>query len=325
MGTFLRMTITPPQSFSSPSPEDADFGRGAAYVEGEIVPVLDARIPLLDTGFTRSDATYDVVAVWNGKFFRLDDHLERFERSCRELRLTPPLGRGEIRDLLSELVRRASLRESYVEVICTRGVDTAGVRDPRQFENRFYAFAVPYVWLLAREDHETGMHAVITRTVRRISSQAVDPTVKNFHWGDLTRGLYEAFDRDARYPILLDAEGNVTEGAGYNVFALVDGVLLTPEAGTLEGITRRTVLELADEQGVPAEAIPIPERIFRQATELFATSTAGGVMPITRLDGEPVGHGAIGRVTRRLLDRYWEIHDDPRYATPVEYGTPAAP
>jgi hypothetical protein len=188
MGTFLRMTITPPQSFSSPSPEDADFGRGAAYVEGEIVPVLDARIPLLDTGFTRSDATYDVVAVWNGKFFRLDDHLERFERSCRELRLTPPLGRGEIRDLLSELVRRAGLRESYVEVICTRGVDTAGVRDPREFQNRFYAFAVPYVWLLAREDHETGMHAVITRTVRRISSQAVDPTVKNFHWGDLTRG-----------------------------------------------------------------------------------------------------------------------------------------
>jgi branched-chain amino acid aminotransferase len=319
------MTITPAQSFSSPSPEDADYSRGAAYVEGEIVPVLEARIPLLDTGFTRSDVTYDVVAVWNGKFFRLDDHLDRFERSCGELRLTLPLGRGEMRELLSELVRRAGLRESYVEVICTRGVDTAGVRDPRRFDNRFYAFAVPYVWLLAREEHETGMDAVITRTVRRISSEAVDPTVKNFHWGDLTRGLYEAFDRDARYPILLDAAGNVTEGAGYNVFALVDGVLLTPEAGTLEGITRRTVLELADQQGVRAEAVPVPERIFRQATELFATSTAGGVMPITHLDGEPVGSGAVGPVTRRLRDRYWEIHDDPRYATPVDYGRPAAP
>jgi branched-chain amino acid aminotransferase len=312
------MTITPAQSVSSPGSEHADFSRGAAYVEGEIVPVLEARIPLLDTGFTKSDVTYDVVAVWNGKFFRLDDHLDRFERSCRELRLTLPLGRDELRELLSQLVRRAGLRESYVEVICTRGVDTAGVRDPRRFENRFYAFAVPYVWLLAREDHETGMHAVIARTVRRISSEAVDPTVKNFHWGDLTRGLYEAFDRDARYPILLDAGGNVTEGAGYNVFALVDGVLLTPDSGTLEGITRRTVLELADEQGVRAEAIPIPERIFRQATELFATSTAGGVMPITHLDGEPVGDGAVGPVTRRLRDRYWEIHDDARYATPVD-------
>jgi branched-chain amino acid aminotransferase len=317
------MTTTPAQTQTQPSPtaEHAGFSRGAAFVEGEIVPVLEARIPLLDTGFTKSDVTYDVVAVWNGKFFRLDDHLDRFERSCRELRLTLPLGRGEMREVLSELVRRAGLRESYVEVICTRGVDTAGVRDPRRFENRFYAFAIPYVWLLARDEHETGMHAVITRTVRRISSQAVDPTVKNFHWGDLTRGLYEAFDRDARYPILLDAAGNVTEGAGYNVFGLVDGVLLTPDSGTLEGITRRTVLELAGEQGIRAEAIPIPERVFRQATELFATSTAGGVMPITHLDGAPVGSGGVGPVTRSLRDRYWEIHDDPRYATPVDYGT----
>jgi branched-chain amino acid aminotransferase len=300
------------------------FSRGAAFVEGEVVPVLEARIPLLDTGFTKSDVTYDVVAVWNGKFFRLDDHLDRFERSCGELRLTLPLGRDEMRDVLSELVRRADLREAYVEVICTRGVDTAGVRDPRRFENRFYAFAVPYVWILAREEHESGMHAVITRTVQRISSQAVDPTVKNFHWGDLTRGLFEAYDRDARYPILLDAGGNVTEGAGYNVFALVDGTLLTPDSGTLEGITRRTVLELAAEQGLHAEAIPIPEAVFRGATELFATSTAGGVMPITRLDGEPVGDGGAGRVTRRLRDRYWEIHDDPRYTTAVEYdATPA--
>jgi branched-chain amino acid aminotransferase len=300
------------------------FSRGAAFVEGEVVPVLEARIPLLDTGFTKSDVTYDVVAVWNGGFFRLDDHLDRFERSCRALRLTLPLGRDELRDVLCELVRRADLREAYVEVICTRGVDTDGVRDPRRFENRFYAFAVPYVWLLPREEHESGMHAVVTRTVQRISSRAVDPTVKNFHWGDLTRGLYEAYDRDARYPILLDGEGNVTEGAGYNVFALVDGTLLTPDSGTLEGITRRTVLELAAEQGLAAETIPIPERVFRSATELFATSTAGGVMPITRLDGEPVGDGGVGSVTRRLRDRYWEIHDDPRYATAVDYSEAAA-
>jgi branched-chain amino acid aminotransferase len=295
-----------------------DYSRGAAFVDGELVPVHEARIPLLDTGFTRSDVTYDVVAVWNGSFFRLDDHLDRFERSCAALRLTLPLSRDEIREALFALVRRAGLRESYVEVICTRGVDTAGVRDPRRFENRFYAFAVPYVWLLRPEEHETGMHAVIARTVQRISTRAVDPTVKNFHWGDLTRGLYEAYDRDARYPILLDADGNVTEGAGYNVFAVIDGRLVTPASGTLEGITRRTILELAAEAGIVAGAADIPEAVFRRASELFATSTAGGVLPITVLDGAPVGDGGVGPLTRRLRDRYWEIHDDPRYATAVD-------
>jgi branched-chain amino acid aminotransferase len=167
----------------------ADYRGGAAFVDGAFVPAADARIPLLDTGFTRSDATYDVVGVWGGGFFRLEDHLDRFERGCRELRLTLPLSRDQIREVLLELVRRAGLRDAYVEMICTRGVDTEGVRDPRRFVNRFYAFAIPFVWLLPPEQRESGMRAVITRTVQRISPGAVDPTVKNCHLGDLTRGL----------------------------------------------------------------------------------------------------------------------------------------
>jgi branched-chain amino acid aminotransferase len=206
-----------------------------------------------------------------------------------------------------------------VETICTRGI-AGPVRDPRTFQNRFYAYAIPYVWLLKPEEAETGMDAIIARTVERISTRSVDPTVKNFHWGDLTKGLYEAYDRGARYPIRLDAERRVTEGAGYNVFALVDGRLLTPVSGTLQGITRKTVMELASEQGLEVEAKEISEEEFRRGTELFATTTAGGVMPITSLDGEPVGDGRVGQVTRRLRDAYWAAHEDPRYITPVDYG-----
>ena len=172
-------------------------------------------------------------------------------------------------------MRTAGLRDSDAETICTCGVSRKGVRDPRTFENRFYAYAVPFVWLLPEADAETGMDAVIARTVQRIPTTSVDPTVKNFHWADLTRGLYEAYDRGARYPILLDADGHVTEGAGYNVFALVDGRLLTPASGTLEGITRRTVMELAEREGIPAELVALPEATFRQGAELFATTTAG--------------------------------------------------
>jgi branched-chain amino acid aminotransferase len=300
----------------------AALARGAAFVDGAVVAIDEARIPITDTGFLRSDLTYDVVAVWRGSFFRLDDHLDRFAAGCRKLRLEPPYDRAEIAGILVDLVQRSGLRDAYVEMICTRGVASGGVRDPRRFENRLYAFAVPYVWLLAPEEQDTGMDAVIARDVERIAPRAVDPTVKNFHWGDLTRGLYEAYDRGARFPILLDAAGAVTEGAGYNVFAVVDGGVLTPDAGALEGITRRTILELAAAHGIAAEARRVPEQLLRRGEELFATSTAGGVMPITSLDGEPVGRGGLGPVTRRLRELYWAAHEDPRYLTPVHPPAP---
>jgi branched-chain amino acid aminotransferase len=301
-------------------PLKTSFDRGAAFVEGQYVPITEAKISILDTGFSRSDVTYDVVAVWNGAFFRLDDHLERFERNCAALRMRLPLNRVEVAEVLTDLVRLSGLRSSY-ETICTRGVSRDGVRDPRTFENQFFAYAVPYVWILPDADRtEDGMRAIIARTVQRIPTNSVDPTVKNFHWGDLTRGLYEAYDRGGLYPVLLDAHGLVTEGAGYNVFAVVDGQLLTPSRGVLEGITRRTVLELAEREGIAVASVPLTEEAFRQGTELFATSTAGGVMPITSLDGEPVGDGRVGLVTRRLRTLYWHAHEDPRYITSIDYG-----
>ena len=303
--------------FSSPH---NPLAAGAALIDGEVVPIDEARIPITDTGFARSDLTYDVVGVWGGAFFRLDKHLDRFERGCKRLRLDPGLGRDQIAAALTDLVRRTGLRESYVDIICTRGVPAPGSRDPRTFRNRFYAYAIPYVWLLQWDERDQGMDAVIPQSVQRIPASSVDPTVKNFHWGDLTRGLYEAYDRGGRFPVLLDGDGNITEGAGYNVFALVDGELLTPDAGALEGITRLTVIELARERGIPVRETRIAEATFRRGTELFATTTAGGVMAITSLDGQPIGDGTAGPVTRRLRDLYWEAHSDPRYITPIDYG-----
>lgn len=300
-------------------PLDEAFAAGAAHVDGRYVPIDEARIPITDTGFSRSDATYDVVAVWGGSFFRLEEHLDRFERSCRALRLRLPHDRAEVRAILAEVVALSGLRGAYVKMVCTRGVSREGRRDPRVFDNRFYAYAVPYVWLLPHEDFEAGMDVVVVRSVHRIPTMSVDPTVKNHHWGDLVRGMYEAYDRGARWPILLDAKGAVAEGPGYNVFALVDDELLTPETGVLEGVTRRTVMELAGQEAIAAHVVTLPEEALRRASELFATSTAGGVMPITKLDGEPIGDGTPGPITRRLHDLYWAAHEDPRYTTPIAY------
>ncbi len=295
------------------------YAEGCAWVHGEYVPIAEARIPITDTGFTRSDCTYDVVATWNGRFFRLSDHLDRFERSWRALRLNPVLSRTDMRAILFECVRRTQLRDAYVEMIVTRGVPPAGVRDPRQFENRFYAFAIPYIWIVEPDDQIQGTHVVIAQTATRIDPRAVDPSVKNFHWGDMTKGLFEAYEREATTVVLLNAAGELTEGPGFNLFALHQGALWTPESGVLQGITRRTVLELAAQDGIDTRVRMFGRAVLDRADEIFMTSTAGGVMPVTTLDGQPVGDGKPGKVSLRLRQLYWEAHKDDAYTEAIDY------
>jgi branched-chain amino acid aminotransferase len=298
----------------------SEMSQGCAWIEGSYVPVAEARIPILDTGFVRSDLTYDVVGVWGGRFFRLDDHLDRLERGCERLRLRSPKSRAETEEILGELVARSGLRESYVETIITRGVPAPGERDPRRFEHRFYAYAIPYVWIQRPEQQEVGAKVVVARDTVRVSPGAIDPTVKNFMWGDFIRGLLEAYDRDAVLPILSDGDGNVTEGPGVNVFAVHQGVLRTPDRGVLEGITRLTVLDIATELGIPAHVGTLPLSHLYDADELFLTSTAGGVMPVSELDGQPVGDGAVGELTARIRQTYWDWHEDPRFTRSIDYG-----
>ena len=298
---------------------DNPFAKGCAYIEGKYVPIAEARIPILDAGFNRSDLTYDVVAVWEGKFFRLDDHLNRFQKGYRRLQLNPGLSVEEMRAILFECVRRSGLRNAYVEMIASRGLDEEGTRDLRRFSNRFYGYAIPYLWIAKPEIQAVGIHLVIAEKTIRIPPGAVDPTVKNFHWGDLVRGIYEAYDREAFTAVLPDAEGNITEGPGFNIFAYYEGQLLTPESGVLEGITRQTVLDLAEEQGIPARQSTFKADVLENAAEIFLSSTAGGVMPVTTLNGRPVGDGKPGKVTTLIQKRYWEAHDEDRWTTPVEY------
>jgi branched-chain amino acid aminotransferase len=291
---------------------------GVAWIEGSFVPVDEARIPILDWGFLRSDATYDVAHVWRGSFFRLDAHVDRFLRGVERLRLRLPFGAREIEEVLCECVRRSALRDAYVEMICTRGVPRAGSRDPREAANAFYAFAIPFVWIADEARQRTGLSLLVSRR-ERISPRAVDPTIKNYHWLDLTLGLFEAYERGSETVVLTDSDGNVVEGPGFNVFCVRGGAVTTPTKGVLDGITRRTVIEIARADGLDVREEPVPTESLRDADEVFLTSTAGGVMPVTRVDGRAVGRGVPGPMTEALRAAYWALHDDPRYATPVDY------
>jgi len=295
------------------------YVEGAAFVRGAFVPAAEATVPLFDYGFLRSDLTYDVPAVWNGRFFRLDDHLARLEQSCAKLRLTPPMATPEIREMLIELVRLTQLRDAYVDIIVTRGAAPKGQRDVRLAKPAIYAFVIPYVWILPLAMHEVGGAAVVTRDVRRTPPGAMDPTIKNLQWGDLSRGFFEAFDRGATLPLLPDGDGNITEGC-YNIFTVHDRTLRTPARGVLEGVTRMTAMEIARAEGWTVRMEDVRVGSLYDADEIFLSSTAGGIMPITTLDSHPVGGGQVGPVTRRIWERYWDLHADPSLSFAVDYA-----
>ncbi len=303
---------------------ESDYSAGAAYVRGRYLPIAEATIPITDWGFLRSDATYDVVTVWDGSFFRLDAHLERFMRSCQRFRLDPGRSPEQIVAVLEHCVRLSGLRRSYVEMIVTRGQPPWGSRDPRQALNQFYAFAVPFVWIATEEQRRRGLHVQVS-DVQRISPSSVDPKAKNYHWNDLTMGLLGALDAGAETVLLSDAAGNVVEGPGFNVFCVSAGLLVTPDKGVLEGVTRRTVIEIAQSLGLAVELRALPRAELLAASEVFLSSSGGGVLPVTRVNGQAIGSGAPGPITERLLATYWEWHRAPAYSQAVNYDPVPSP
>ncbi len=295
--------------------------QGCAYVDDDFVAPEDAKISIFDWGFLHGDATYDVAHVWQGKFFRLDDHLDRFEASLKALRLDPGVPRARMREVMHECVRRAGLREAYVELLCTRGRPAPGSRDPRTCSNRFMAFAIPFVWIADPDKQRRGIDLVVG-SAQRIPAASVDPRVKNYHWLDFVAGLFEAYERGGETVVLTDGAGHVTEGPGFNVFVVKGRTLATAAGGVLEGVSRRTVIELARAAGFDVQQRAVGVDELRAADEVFLSSTGGGVIPVASVDGVLVAGRAKGRfgpVSEQLQQAYWALHEDTRYTEPVRY------
>ena len=295
---------------------------GHAYVDGTYMPLAEATIPIVERGFLRSDVTYDAIHVWQGRIFRLHDHIARFRASIAGLKMSLPHSDAEIAEILMECTRRQGLRDAFLMLICTRGMPWPGSRDPRMSRNRLYIYAQPFVRIATEQQQQTGLKMILPRT-QRIASAALDQRIKNFHWLDLTMSLFEAYDRGADVTVLPTADGAVTEGPGFNVFLVKNGVLATPNHNMFEGITRRTVTELAAELQVKCDIRRIRAEELEAADEIFISSTAGGLAPVTQFGGKPVGTGRPGPLTTRLTDLYWQRHADPAFSTAVDFG-PAA-
>lgn len=297
-----------------------DYSKGAAYINGEFVPIAEAKIPVGDWGFTHSDVTYDVVHVTDGGFFRLEDHLDRFHRSLDGYRLKPPVKRDQMREILGRCVALSGLRDAFVAMVSTRGVPRIyGSRDPEDCDNTFIGYAVPWVDVIKPDVQARGAHLLVA-SVPRISQDSLDPTLKNYMWRDFTRGMYEARDKGFDTAILLDSEGYLTEGAGFNVFIVKGNSVLTPDRGSLRGITRLSVLDLCPELGLDGRVAPITFEDLMDADEVFTATTAGGVMPCARVNERIYGNDRPGPISQKLKDLYWQKHKEGWHMTPVNYA-----
>ncbi len=301
------------------TPEKADFSKAIGHVDGVTTPLDEARLPLRDLGLMYADMTYDVVHVWKGGFFRLEDHLDRFLASCAGLRLDPGMDRAGLRRLLAGLVRRSGLVDALVYFACTRGTAVPGTRDPaRHTRHRLFATVTPLILRGQPAEMRRGLHARLVRGIPRIAADSVNPMWKNTHWGDFHRAGWIAKEAGADVAVLLGPDGAVAEAPGFNLVALLDGGLVSPEANVLPGISCRAMFEIAADLGIPARLGRIMPEELARASEIFLTATSCGLFPVTRLDGAAVGQGVPGPVTARLLNTYYDRKNAGWHITPAE-------
>ena len=307
-------------TINAPATEGDKWSAGAGFIDGTYMPIAEARIPITDWAYRRSDVTYDVVSVADGAFFRLDDHLRRFRRSMESLSLKPKETDEEIRRIMHTMVAKTGFRTAFVSIDCLRGRPSPGQRwHPVNSRNYICGFATPFHTGMSNEIAERGAHMIVASTPR-IPQASVDATAKNFHWADMTRALFEAEAKGADNPILLDLDGNTTEGPGYNVFSVTDGIVATPDDNVLEGISRLTAIELCTELGIPCEVRKVSGDELRNADEIFLTTTAGGVIGVSRLDGRILGNDRPGPISQLIRSTYWSKRGAGWHAEPVDYS-----
>lgn len=282
-----------------------DLSAGVAWLNGEFVPVSEAKVSIFDSGFMGGVSVFDTLACWEGGLFKLRQHRERFERSAHAAMIPLRCSGTELDTLIIDTTRRPGLRKAYVQAIATRG------RRPSpsmpSHEPTLIVYAIPYLSLWPEEKAESGISLVIP-SVRQWPAAVVDAKVKNFNRMHTHLAKMEADLAGADDVVLLDDRGLLTESRGANVFLVRGGTLYTPQAGILEGITRETVFEIAAELGIPAAERDLTPYDLYTAEEAFLCSTAGGIYPIAEVDGRRVGKGSLGDLTTRIREWYWARH-----------------
>ena len=281
------------------------------YLDGKLVPESQAKISIFDTAFHNAYMVHEAIRTFNGRLFKLEEHISRLFRSLRCARIDPGISPDEMKKISLEVLEtNQSLRGENDDYWIFQHV-SAGVVPQFRYEDQAYkdSTVIVYCWTLPFEAYaryyEKGVHA-ITPWVRRISPQSVDPKVKSCSRMDLNLGAREAKLIDPEgYCLLLDEQANIAEGDGYNFFLVRNGVLWTPGLrNVLGGMSRETVIELAREMKVSVEERDIQTYDVYNAEEAFFTATSYCILPVTKFNGIQIGQGKPGPLTQRLLEAW---------------------
>ncbi len=276
------------------------------YINGEFVPESEAKISIFDHGFLYGDGVFEGIRAYNGKVFKLWEHIDRLYDSAKAIDLEIPMSKEEFGKIILETLRRNRLRDAYIRPIVTRGVGDLGL-DPRKC-GRPTVIVITKPWgKLYGDLYERGLKAV-TVTVRRNPPDALPPNIKSLNYLNNILAKIEANVKGGDEAIFLDANGYVSEGSGDNIFIVKNGVVMTPPTvNNLKGITREAVVELIKELNVPFREVNLGLYDLYTADEVFVTGTAAEIAPIVVIDGRKIGDGKPGKITRLLMEEFRKL------------------
>lgn len=274
------------------------------YIDGKFYDEAHAKISVFDHGLLYGDGIFEGIRAYHGRVFKLKEHVDRLYASAKAILLTIPMSPAEMTRAVVETCRRNKVRDGYIRLVVTRGVGTLGL-NPNRCKRGSVIIIAGKIQLYPEEYYRNGMEIITVPTVRNLHS-ALNPAIKSLNYLNNILAKIEANNAGVEEAILLNAEGYVSECTGDNLFLVKEGELLTPplSAGALYGITRRVVMELAEEEGCRVSEPNLTRYDVFNADECFLTGTGAEIVPVVKVDGRVIGSGKPGPLTQKLVRRY---------------------
>jgi len=285
------------------------------YINGTFHTKEEAKISVYDHGLLYGDGVFEGIRVYNGRVFKLDEHLKRLYESATSIMLAMPMTFEELRHATVLTVRENNMRDAYIRLIITRGIGSLGL-NPFSCEKPQVIIIVDKIALYPKEMYEHGMRIVTVPTQRNMA-EAIPPQVKSLNYLNNILAKIEAINAGVEEAIMLNSYGLVAECTGDNIFVVKNNVIMTPPSymGVLEGITRNTVMELAGQLSYTAKQRILTRHDLFSSDECFLTGSAAEIVPVTHVDGRTISDGTPGYVTKQLMIAFKKLTETT--GTPV--------
>ena len=277
------------------------------YIDGQFYDKENAKISVFDHGLLYGDGVFEGIRFYNGRVFRLDEHIDRLFDSARAIALNIGMDKSAVIEATLETIRQNKLQDGYIRLVVTRGVGDLGL-NPMLCPKASLFIIASKITLYSADKYENGLD-VVTCATRRIPHGALSPMVKSLNYLNNVMAKIEAQNAGAGEGLMLNEQGFVSECTGDNIFIIKNGVISSPPiaAGALAGVTRSVVFDLAAELGIPIREPMMTRYDIFTADECFLTGTAAEVIPAVKLDTRLIGDGKPGPITRRLITRFREL------------------